>query len=69
MIKILLKCILWYKFFNDLDVLSDFDKSFVTKKPVKQNLSYLKYALILPLKEHKKIGKESSNDIGPESFR
>ena len=35
MIDILLKYILWYEFFNDLDAQSDFDKYFVTKKPVK----------------------------------
>ena len=31
MIDILLKYILWYEFFNDLDVRSDFDKKIVTK--------------------------------------
>ena len=31
-IDILLKYILWYEFANDLDVQSDFDKNFVTKK-------------------------------------
>ena len=35
MIDILLKCILWYDFLNDLYVQSDFDKKFVTKNPVK----------------------------------
>ena len=35
MIDILLKYILWYEFWNDLDAQSDFDKNFVTKKPVK----------------------------------
>ena len=35
MIDILLKSILWYDFFNDLDAESHFDKSFVAKKPVK----------------------------------
>ena len=35
MIAILLKYILWYEFFNDLDAESDFEKTFVTKKPVK----------------------------------
>ena len=35
MIDILLKYILWYEFLNDLYAKSDFDKSFVTKKPVK----------------------------------
>ena len=35
MIDILLKPILWYDFLNDLDAQRDFDKSFVTKKPVK----------------------------------
>ena len=36
MIDILLKHILlWYGFLNDLDVQSDFDKNFVTKKLVK----------------------------------
>ena len=34
MIDILLKYILWYKFVNDLDAQSDFDKKIVTKKPV-----------------------------------
>ena len=43
MIDILLKCIL---FLNDLDAQSDFDKKNVTKKPVKQNHSYLEYALV-----------------------
>ena len=47
MIDILLKYILWYGFLNDLDAQSDFDKSFVTKKVVKFNYSYLKYALDL----------------------
>ena len=42
MIDILLKYILWYDFLNDLDTQS----SFVTKKPVKYNHSYLKNALI-----------------------
>ena len=46
MIDILLKYILWYEFFNDLDVQSDFDKNFVTKKVVKWNHSYLKYAVV-----------------------
>ena len=35
MIDILLKYILWYKFLNELDAQSDFDKKFVTKKPAK----------------------------------
>ena len=35
MIDVLLKYILLYEFFNDLDAQSDFDKKFVTKKPVK----------------------------------
>ena len=35
MIDILLKCILCYEYFNDLDAQSDFDKNVVTKKPVK----------------------------------
>ena len=35
LIDILLKYILWYKFLNDLDAQSDFDKKIVTKKPVK----------------------------------
>ena len=35
MIDILLKYILYYEFFNDLDAQSYFDKNFVTKKPVK----------------------------------
>ena len=35
MIDILLKYTLWYEFLNDLDAPSDFDKNFVTKKPVK----------------------------------
>ena len=47
MIDILLKYILWYEFLNDLDAQRDFDKNFVTKKPVKSNHSYLKYALVL----------------------
>ena len=34
MIDILLKYILWYEFFNDLDAQKDFDEKFVTKKPV-----------------------------------
>ena len=45
MIDILLKYILWYEFLNDLDAQSDFDKILVTQKLVKQNHSYLKYAL------------------------
>ena len=45
MIEILLKYILWYEFLNDLDAQSDFDKKIITKKPVKSNHSYLKYAL------------------------
>ena len=44
MIDILIKYILWYEFLNNLDAQSDFDKIFVTKKPVKKNHSYLKYA-------------------------
>ena len=44
MIAILLKYILWYEFLNNLDAQIDFDKKFVTKKPVKFH-SYLKYAL------------------------
>ena len=35
MIDILLKGILLYEFSNNLDVQSDFDKNFVTEKPVK----------------------------------
>ena len=35
MIDILLKYILWYESLNDLDAKHDFDKKFVTKKPVK----------------------------------
>ena len=35
MIHILLKYILWCEFLSDLDVQSDFDKNFVTKKQVK----------------------------------
>ena len=35
MIDILLKYILSYEFLKDLDAQSDFDKSFVSKKPVK----------------------------------
>ena len=35
MIDILLKCILWYEFLNDLDAQSDFNKKIVTKKLVK----------------------------------
>ena len=31
MIDILLKYILWYEFWNDLDAQSDFDKNFVKK--------------------------------------
>ena len=46
MIDILLKYVLWYEFLNDLDVQSDFDKNFVTKKVVKWNHSYLKYAVV-----------------------
>ena len=45
MIDILFKNIVRYEFLNDLDAQSDFDKKIVTKKPVKQNHSYLKYAL------------------------
>ena len=33
--KISIIYILWYEFLNDLDAQSDFDKSLVTKKPVK----------------------------------
>ena len=46
-IDILLKYILWYNFLNNLDAQRDFDKNFVTKKPVKWNYSYLKYALAI----------------------
>ena len=46
MIDVLLKYVLWYNFLNDLDAQSDFDKNFVTKKPVKLNHSYLKYAAL-----------------------
>ena len=46
MIDNLLKYILWYEFLNDLNAHKDFDKKCVTKKPVKENHSYLKYALI-----------------------
>ena len=35
MTDILLKCILWYEFLNDLDAQIDFNKRFVTEKPVK----------------------------------
>ena len=35
MIDILLKYIPWYEFLNDLGAQHDFDKNFVTKKPVK----------------------------------
>ena len=35
MIDILLKYIILYEFLNDLNAQSDFDKKFVTKKPVK----------------------------------
>ena len=35
LIDILLKYILWHDFVNNLDAQSDFDKKFVTKKPVK----------------------------------
>ena len=35
MINIFLKYILYYEFFNDLDDQRDFDKNFVTEKPVK----------------------------------
>ena len=35
MIDILLKYILWYEFFNELDAQIDFEKFFVTKKLVK----------------------------------
>ena len=35
MIDILLKYILWYEFLKDRDAQNDFDKKFVTKKPVK----------------------------------
>ena len=45
MIDILLKTILWHEFLNDLDAQSDFENNFVTKKVVKWNHSYLKYAL------------------------
>ena len=45
LLKLGLKYILWYEFSKDLDAQSDFDKKIVTKKPVKQNHSYLKYAL------------------------
>ena len=45
MIDILLKYILWHEFLSDLDAQRDFDKQIVTKKPVKSNHSYLKYAL------------------------
>ena len=34
-IDILLKCILWYEFLNNLDAQSDFNKRFVTEKSVK----------------------------------
>ena len=43
-IDILLKYILWYEFLNELDAKSDLDK-IVTKKLVKLNHSYIKYAL------------------------
>ena len=33
--------------FKDLDAESHFDNKIVTEKPVKQNHSYLKYALVL----------------------
>ena len=35
MIDIVLKCIIWYEFLNDLDALNDFDQKIVTKKLVK----------------------------------
>ena len=35
MIDILLKYILWHENLSDLDVQSDFDKNFVTKKLIK----------------------------------
>ena len=47
MINILLLYILSYEFSNDLDAQNDFDKNFVTKKVVKQNHSYFKYALVI----------------------
>ena len=46
MIDTLLKYILGHEFLNDLDAQSDFDKHVITKKVVKQNHSYLKYALV-----------------------
>ena len=47
MIHILLKYILWYEFLNDLDAQSNFDKSFVTKKMINYNHSYIKDALVI----------------------
>ena len=43
--KLSIICTLWYEFLNDLYSQRDFDKKFVTKKPVNLNHSYLKYAL------------------------
>ena len=55
MIDILLKYIVQCEFLNDLDAQSDFDKRIVTKKLVKQNHSYLKYALVYFLKISAKV--------------
>ena len=49
MIDTLLKYILGHEFLNDLDAQSDFDKNVITKKVVKQNHSYLKYALVFSI--------------------
>ena len=46
---------LWYQFSNYLDAQSDFDKTFVTKKLVKLNHSYLNYALVIMSNEKEKI--------------
>ena len=45
--KISIICSLWYEFKRNLDAQSDFDKNIVTKKLVKSNYSYLKYALVI----------------------
>ena len=50
MIDILLKYTLWDEFLNDLDAQSDLYKNIVTKKMVKQNNSYFKYALMREMK-------------------
>ena len=43
-INTLLIYTLWYELSSDFDAQSNFDKTFVTKKPVKH--SYIKYALV-----------------------